>query len=154
MPVLLQENSSTSTVVLEFSHGGTGASLWGMSRHLQPLLRYSRGERPFMRRKNLLSEEVSAKWRRSAICWMLRLDVRSRKDASIMSIWLTQLMMVRPSLRYNLISLYRYNEQVRKGYIMLRPSSPFLFYFIISWAFLLLFSFYFAIFAGRNDENG
>ena len=78
-----------TAVVLEFSHGGTEADLWGLSRHHQPLLRYSRGERPFVRRKNLLSEGVSAKWRRSAICWMLRLDVRSRKDASIMSIWLT-----------------------------------------------------------------
>ena len=43
---------------------------------------------------------------------------------------------------------------MRKGYIMLCSSSPFLFYFIISWAFLLLFSFNFAIFAVINDENG
>ena len=42
---------------------------------------------------------------------------------------------------------------MRKGYIMLRPSSTFLFYFIISWAFLLLFSFIFAIFATRLRSN-
>ena len=42
---------------------------------------------------------------------------------------------------------------MRKGYIMLRVLSLFLSYFIISWAFLLLFSFYFAIFAVRNDER-
>ncbi len=43
---------------------------------------------PFRREKNLLNEGMSAKWRWSAIWVMLIGDVRSRKEASIRSIWL------------------------------------------------------------------
>ena len=52
-----------------------------------PIL-YCLGDIPFSREKNLLNEGVSAKWRRSAI-WVMLIDVvRSRKEASIRSIWL------------------------------------------------------------------
>ena len=43
---------------------------------------------PFRREKNLLNEGVSAKCRWSAIWVMLIGDMRSRKEASINSIWL------------------------------------------------------------------
>ena len=46
------------------------------------------GLMPFMRRKNLLNEGVSAKWRWSAISVMLSWEVCNRKEASINNIWL------------------------------------------------------------------
>ena len=49
---------------------------------------YSLGDWPFILEKNLLKEGVSAKWRRSPICAILKFDVRSRKEASTISIWL------------------------------------------------------------------
>ena len=49
---------------------------------------YRLGFMPFMRRKNLLKDGVSAKWSRSAIWVMLIGEVRSRKEASITIIWL------------------------------------------------------------------
>lgn len=89
-------NASTIAGKLQYHRGSTGVfprEYWPFLISYVPtpsasLAVVARGERPFMRRKNLLSEGEPAKWRRSAICWMLRLDVRSRKATSIMSIWL------------------------------------------------------------------
>ena len=47
---------------------------------------YCLGDMPFSRKKNLLNEGVSAKWRRSAIWVMLNSEVRSRNEASMRSI--------------------------------------------------------------------
>ena len=45
--------------------------------------RYAFGDTPFLRKKNLLNEAVSAKCRRSAICPIVSCVVRSRKEASM-----------------------------------------------------------------------
>ena len=50
--------------------------------------RYFRGETPFRRLKKRVKEAGSEKWSCSVICEMVRLELRSRKEASMSSIWL------------------------------------------------------------------
>lgn len=58
--------------------------------------RYSRGDSPSIREKNLLKAAWSEKWRWSDIWAMLILLVLSRKVASIMRNWFTYPITVRP----------------------------------------------------------